>query len=120
MFVELLSGVGRLASSIAQQGGAVMLWDISMGAQYDLEVRHQKGLSERDGVKVDEGNTLLQFSVGILKLSRRMGAPCALESPASSHLFKTPGTLQISTLNGFRSAACDYCTFGTPWKNPPV
>jgi hypothetical protein len=160
VFLELFSGVGHLAGSMARQGGAVLRWDITMGPMYDvLDLNNQKlirgwvmaglvwavhlgtpcttfsvarrpavrsmifpmglpGLSEIDAGKVSVGNDLLRFSIGLLKICRRMGAPCTLENPASSLLFKTPSFIEVAALSGFSSAQCDYCMFGTPWKKP--
>jgi len=65
---------------------------------------------------VDEANTLVQFSTGILLLGRRMGVPVTLENPASSLMFHMPSIARLAALPGFSSAVCEYCMFGAPWR----
>ena len=38
VFIEIFSGSGHLASAVSKLGGPVLLWDMTLGAEYDLTV----------------------------------------------------------------------------------
>ena len=130
VFIEIFSGCGRLAKAVSCYHGPVLLWDISMGAQYDLTRQNNQSLLRGwiagkkvwgyhvavpcsplpdaldlapavQAVQVQERNLLTRFSFGLLRLGRRHGCPCSLENPLTGTLFKTSGFDELSKLAGF-------------------
>ena len=74
------------------------------------------GLSSAEQVRVDDANTLLQFSVGILLLCRRMGLPATLEHPQTSSVFTMPNMTYVLSFADCDSVIVHYCMFGAPWR----
>ena len=36
VFIEIFSGTGHLGAAVARAGWATLLWDVSLGPEYDL------------------------------------------------------------------------------------
>ncbi|CAE8591594.1 unnamed protein product [Polarella glacialis] len=161
IFIEIFSGSGHLASAVKRLGGLVLIWDITIGGQYDLtSIANQRflrgliignlvwgihlgtpcssfsraqrgrpppirssqfplglsGLSEKDAERVEIGNCLMSFSIGVLRLCHRLCIPCVIENPASSMLFLTQNAISVSSLSTYTEAITEFCMFGKPWR----
>ncbi|CAE8615524.1 unnamed protein product [Polarella glacialis] len=161
IFIEIFCGSGHLASAVKRLGGLVLIWDITLGGQYDLtSIANQRflrgliignlvwgihlgtpcssfsrarrgrpppirssqfplglsGLNEKDAERVEIGNCLMSFSIGVLRLCHRLCIPCVIENPASSMLFLTQNAISVSSLSTYTEAIAEFCMFGKPWR----
>ena len=73
------------------------------------------GLSVSEQHKVDEGNRLLQVTVGLCKLRLALNISWVIENPFSSRIWLTDD-LQSLLLRGAKLICADFCAYGMPWK----
>ena len=82
----------------------------------DTQVMGLDGLSDKDQLKVQLGNTLMIFSFAVLTLCHRLSLPATMENPGRSRIWLTPQCIQLRRLPRFTEAVCHYCQYGMRWK----
>ena len=73
-------------------------------------------LSEKDRLKVQEGNHLAQAAVKIIKACLRMNVPCGLENPSQSFLWQSRYLRGVVERRNATTYDFDFCRFGAPWR----
>ncbi|CAK0822424.1 unnamed protein product, partial [Prorocentrum cordatum] len=143
-FLEVFSGSGRLGQAVAREGVNVLLWDVELGADYDLRLSRNRSLirgwirsgivigvhlgtsnsspmglddlSHADADKVRVGNLLMFFSVAVMRDAMILGIPATLENPARSRIWICPAMQRLQTSNKINFTVTDFCMWGAQWR----
>ena len=71
-------------------------------------------LSEKDQLRVIEGNRQMRWAARRFSRAARDGYACVIENPASSRLWESPPFRHL--LKKFPCVEVHYCAFGTEWR----
>ncbi|CAK0811898.1 unnamed protein product [Prorocentrum cordatum] len=144
-FLEVFSGPGRLGQAVAREGVNVRLWDVELGADYDLRLARNRSLirgwirsgivigahlgtpsnsspmglgdlNPADADKVRVGNLLMFFSVAVMRDAMMLGIPATLENPARSRIWICPAMQRLQTSNMINFTVTDFCMWGAQWR----
>ncbi|CAK0824773.1 unnamed protein product, partial [Prorocentrum cordatum] len=143
-FLEVFSGSGRLGQAVAREGVDVLLWDVELGADYDLRLARNRSLirgwirsgivigppplrsnaspmglndlNPADADKVRVGNLLMFFSVAVMREAMLLGIPATLENPARSRIWICPATQRLQKSNKINFTVTDFCMWGAQWR----
>ena len=75
-------------------------------------------LCDSDKRKVNQGNSLLRFTLRCMTVCEQLGIPYALENPLSSYAWMMPPMKKFCQRFQPAEAVLDFCQFGEPWQKP--
>lgn len=75
-------------------------------------------LNNTDRRKVNQGNSLLRFTLRCMTVCEELGIPYAVENPLSSYAWMMPPMVKFCRRFQPAEAVLDFCQYGELWQKP--